>query len=334
MKKTVIALLVILALLTWGCGKEGFLSSIDEEDYSNDMVSQEEIEKYLLETVPEISDYATYIEQESDGQARLYIRVSEKEEVVVGGLINAINCYPVYVGEKWATHTANWDWFYVSENLDAVYWYDVVNAEACLLEDWRNGDEYSARVEIKTEVETEPRQAEPSHNLKNIDWATFQTRLSDKEIETLQKYLPVLTGGEFTWIERHPDPDNVDAYLHKPRQAVISDLHIEYEQVDTLVNSIAFADVFQNGTQDVILYLYNIGGHYLILHEENGIIYGIDYPVRWFQGLQEDGLYCSSGGAGNQKFYRMTFENGDYTEHEELSDANMQNDVDWYDPFY
>ena len=187
--------------------------------------------------------------------------------------------------------------------------------------------------ETKDEVETEPLQEEPSHNLKDVDWEAFQAQLSAEDAETLQKYLPVLTGGEFTWIERHRDPDNADVYLHKPRQAVIQDIHLDYDQPDTSVSTIAFADVFQSGTQDVVLYLYNIGGHYLILHEENGIIYGIDCPVRWFQGLQEDGMYCSSGGAGDQRFYRMTFANGDYKVYEELADTNMQNDVKWYSPF-
>lgn len=282
MKKIVIALLIILALPIYGCGKKNTPPSIQKEDYSNNATFQEEkVEKYLLESVPEISNYATYIEKESDGEARLYIQIYEKEEL--------------------------------------------------------------------------------SNNLKDIDWEAFQTQLSDEDSETLQKYLPVLTGSEFTWIERHRDPDNADAYLHKPHQAVIQDIHLDCDQPDTHVSTIAFADVFQSGTQDVILYLYNMGGHYLILHEENGIIYGIDYPARWFQGLQEDGLYCSSGGASYQRFYRMTFTNGDYSEHLicildegefytgdekqgttheeawELFDAwfdtNMQNDVKWHSPF-
>ena len=362
MKKIVIALLIILALSIYGCGKENTPPSMQREDYGNNAVSQEErVEKYLLESVPEISDYATYIEKESDKEARLYIQIYEKEEVSVNGLESAINCYPVYVGEKWDTHTANWEWFYVSENLDAVYWYDVVDAEVYSLEDWRNGDGYRTGAEIKAELETEPLQEEPSHNLKDVDWEAFQEKLSAEDAETLQRYLPVLTGGEFTWIDRQRDPDNADAYLHIPCQAVIQDIHLDCDQPDTLVSRIAFADVFQSGTQDVVLYLYNIGGHYLILHEENGVIYGIDYPVRWFQELQEDGLYCSSGGAGYQRFYRMTFANGDYTEHliciwdegdfyigdekqgttneeaRELFDAwydtNMQNDVEWHSPF-
>ncbi len=716
MKKIGIVLLIILSFMIYGCGKENASPSIQREEYSNNDVSQEEkVEKYLLESVPEISDYATYIEEKSGKEACLYIQVYEKEEVTVNGSKSLINYYPVYVGEKWDTHTANWDWFYVSENLDAVYWYDVVDAEVYSLEEWRNGEGYRTEIgnkkeilekyadlaeqenaermafvyfdeddipelvmiqdgeyklftyagagineivmpkedikaniygmrhdvedsekpvfywfeyvpyqglmrvhtgnegersdyylrytdgelslelkvaskdyrwyafnteneigndefrdkltelgydslipcgyfyedvedayenmekvsdttqiwnefvtgkrdaveyveaigdipekcfitrsfdeiykditceedwwgkeeyidfdndgqdelvlhgyagarmffdvigetvyvllctgsttdnalvaqmygdnvvvrtdllhagrelyrimkydacgclvdyftlsasyegknytendlfkyndrmismeeynilvdsiqeytdETETEIETGSWQEEPSHNLKDVDWEAFQEKLSAEDAGTLQKYLPVLTGGDFTWIERHPDPDNADSYLHIPRQAVIQDIHLDCDQPDTLVSMIAFADVFQSGRQDVVLYLYNIGGHYLILHEENGVIYGIDYPVRWFQGLQEDGLYCGSGGAGYQRFYRMTFANGDYTEHlicildegefyigdekqgttneeaRELFDAwydtNMQNDVEWHSPF-
>ena len=39
-------------------------------------------------------------------------------------------------------------------------------------------------------------------------------------------------------------------------------------------------------------------------------------PVRWFCGVQKDGLYYGSGGAADAYYKRMTFENGDYTEHE------------------
>ena len=152
MKKIGIALLIILSFMIYGCGKENTPPSIQREEYSNNDVSQEErVEKYLLESVPEISDYATYIEKESDKEARLYIQIYEKEEVSVNGLESTINCYPVYVGEKWDTHTANWEWFYVSENLDAVYWYDVVEGDIYSLEDWRNGDRY--RTEIGKEEE-------------------------------------------------------------------------------------------------------------------------------------------------------------------------------------
>lgn len=65
MKKIVIALLIILGITIYGCGKETVPVSIQREEHSNNAVSQEErVEKYLLETVPEISDYATYMEEE------------------------------------------------------------------------------------------------------------------------------------------------------------------------------------------------------------------------------------------------------------------------------
>lgn len=101
----------------------------------------------------------------------------------------------------------------------------------------------------------------------------------------------------------------------KKEQVTIQDIIDRVEPQEIMVDSISFADVFQSGTQDVILYFPIIGGHYLILHEEDGVIYGIDYPVRWFQDLQEDGLYCSSGSAFFQRYYKMTFLDGDFAEH-------------------
>lgn len=153
---------------------------------------------------------------------------------------------------------------------------------------------------------------EPKPYLKDINWEKFQNKLPKQEAETLQKYLPVLKGGEFTWLYRSFASDDEP---HEPRQAVIQDVVDIGEPQEVMVDSIYFADVFQSGTQDIILFFPNIGHHYLILHEEDGIIYGIDFPVRWFQELQEDGLYCGSGGASYQRYFRMTFADGDFTVH-------------------
>lgn len=86
------------------------------------------------------------------------------------------------------------------------------------------------------------------------------------------------------------------------------------ESEDAIVNSILFADVCQSGNKDMIILFTYCDYNWLILHEDNGVIYGIDMPVRWFGGVQEDGLYFGSGGSELAYYQRMHFANGDYTE--------------------
>ena len=62
------------------------------------------------------------------------------------------------------------------------------------------------------------------------------------------------------------------------------------------------------------LLLEAFGWNWIILHEEDGVMYGIDMPVRWFEGVQEDGLYFGSGGASSSYYYRMQFVDRDYVE--------------------
>ena len=196
--------------------------------------------------------------------------------------------------------------------------------------------------------------------LKDIDWEAFQTRISDDESQVVQKYLPVLQGEEFVWIYRSGEGEETDTYIHAQRQLTIQDMVTSEmegygeESVEPVVDSIIFADVFQSGKKDMAVLLTYGGWNWLILHEENGIVYGIDMPVRWFEGVQEDGLYFGSGGAGLSYYYRMKFANGDYTEEsvgdvisgelyindEKQSDEkyqtwmkeNIKEEVKWYAP--
>lgn len=143
MKKRIIVLLVVLIFVLILVGKEKNLPSICWEDYSVNGVYEEElIQKRILENIPELYDYAEYIERESDGEACLCVQIYEKLEVDIDDSINTIDCYPVYVGEKWDAHNVNWDWFYIDEEMDKMYWYDVIEGEIYSLEVWRNGDGY------------------------------------------------------------------------------------------------------------------------------------------------------------------------------------------------
>ena len=184
-------------------------------------------------------------------------------------------------------------------------------------------------------AETEEREKlGKSQYLSKIDWEGMKTRLTGEEYASIQRYLPALEGGEITWIYRSGDGEEPDTYLHAKKQISIQGIIEEWFEAnnaapkEALVNSILFADVFQTGELDTCLLLEYFGWNWIILHEENGIIYCIDMPVRWFQDVQEDGLYSGSGGVGYNYYHRMKFVDGDYLE-EDIGD--IINDVLYID---
>lgn len=68
----------------------------------------------------------------------------------------------------------------------------------------------------------------------------------------------------------------------------------------------------QDGSDELILLFDNVGGHFLILHYENGEYYGINDVYRGFLQLQTNGVFVGSGGASSAYYYEMGFENGEF----------------------
>ena len=131
----------LLLIMTCGCGmadgkEEQSVQAVQEE--SDEMT----VEDFLWESVPELHSYAEYIERESGGEASLYIEIQEAVELDVANSGNVQKFYPVYVGEERESNTANWDWFYVSEDMSVIYWQNIVEGEYYSLEDWRKSESY------------------------------------------------------------------------------------------------------------------------------------------------------------------------------------------------
>ena len=153
-----------------------------------------------------------------------------------------------------------------------------------------------------------------------IEWESIQAMLTDSEAQAVKKYQHVLEGDEFTWIYRSAEGEEPDTYVHDKKQVNIeawvqeayerNGLEAKAPEVDYFV----FADVFESGNENICILFRHLGYEWLILHEEDGVIYGIDMPVRWFCGVQKNGLYYGAGGAGTAHYKRMIFNNGDYTE--------------------
>ena len=95
------------------------------------------IEKYLETSVWELANYELFIEKHSSGEAHLLVETSFSMLK-----IGEKNFYPVYVGEQWNDHRVNWEWFYVSEQLDEILWYNLGDGGFYSLEEWRTSKEY------------------------------------------------------------------------------------------------------------------------------------------------------------------------------------------------
>jgi hypothetical protein len=96
-----------------------------------DLVSQE---------VPELDAFADWIDEKSEGKAHLTMRSDGIATDVMGNFPGLYHM--VYVGEQHEDHSANWAWFLVNEDIDEVFWYDVVECEIFSLEEWRGHPRY------------------------------------------------------------------------------------------------------------------------------------------------------------------------------------------------
>lgn len=146
----------------------------------------------------------------------------------------------------------------------------------------------------------------------DVDWEAYQYKLLPEEYQRLQDFMPVLTGQkDFSWLKKEyygeDDKDNI-------KTVKLSIFQFWQENMDgdalqeSILQSIAFCDLTQNGKMDLVLHFLDGGGTYLALHQEESGFYGIAFSERCFQGLQENGIYEASGGYASGSFYRLHFD--------------------------
>ena len=100
------------------------------------------IVNFMRENIPELKRYAEFVEQKSEGNATFIIDPDfTTEELYADGEFRG-NYYYVYTGEVWEDHRVNWDWFLVSEDLDEILWWDIVEIEYLTLAEWRQSSSY------------------------------------------------------------------------------------------------------------------------------------------------------------------------------------------------
>ena len=201
--------------------------------------------------------------------------------------------------------------------------------------------------------------------LPGLDDAALQDTMPEEDYEAFAAYLPVLRGEQtFRWVEAdrpyedyYPGFEPFEANMAAVRDKLWEGFGGEAPEMLTL-DRLAVQDIDGDGTAELALLFQDGAYNYLILHREEEALYGTVLYVRWFEGLQKNGVYWGAGGAGDSTYYRMSFRNGHFEEQElanrmewaagsnytldgqqvtkEAFDAwyaqNMVGDVTWYAP--
>ncbi len=208
------------------------------------------------------------------------------------------------------------------------------------------------------EADTPP---EPRNMLPGLDVSGLEASMSEADFAAFQAYLPVLTGEEtFRWVagpyDGDPDGDwePFDADMAAVHDRYWGDAEMEAPPETLTLDRLAVADIVGDAEPELVLLLQDGAYNYLVFHREGGEVYGTSFAYRWFENLQEAGIYMGSGGADVSYYHQLSFRDGrfwgeqlgetirDYCElnGQEVSEAdfdawyaaNMTNDVTWYAP--
>ncbi len=201
--------------------------------------------------------------------------------------------------------------------------------------------------------------------LPGLDVSALQAAMSEEDRAAFAEYLPILRGEEtFRWVAIGPydgnsahDWEPFDADMAKVHEKLWDGLGGEIPETLTL-DRLAIQDIDGDGVAELILLFQDGAYNYLVLHREGDTVYGTDLYVRWFEGLQKNGIHIGAGGAFYSTYHRMFFQNdhfevqdlgvridSDYTCYRELDgqevtketfdlwlEENMVGDVTWYAP--
>lgn len=187
--------------------------------------------------------------------------------------------------------------------------------------------EQAEEVPEVTESAESAESAESGENPIGVDWSAFQSTMTPEEWDGLSLYLPVLEeDAVFHWINGTELAE--DAPYHRTSEGVqtetvtLAEFHKARwawngEAPEKLVlNRLAVQDVDGDGVPELALLFEELGWYYLIFHQEGETFYAVEFPIRWFEDLRQNGVYLGSGGASSSWYYRMSFGGGVFEQQE------------------
>lgn len=184
--------------------------------------------------------------------------------------------------------------------------------------------------ESNTELETDMMDLYGSVAVSELDYDSFQSRMTDEEWEGFQQYFPVLkenvefhytSFGDGVELNKNKEPLKDGEYLSYERYASeeVTDInrfvesHCENDNIEWNVENIRIFDLDADGVQELIIEWTPVG-EILVLHREKEEFYAWEIMYRGFEMLQTNGIYISSGGAGANSWKRISFDNGTWLE--------------------
>lgn len=184
----------------------------------------------------------------------------------------------------------------------------------------------TAEPEPETEMMTDFYE---SVDVSELDYDSFQSRITDEEWEGLQLYFPILkenavfhySGWGYPEIlNKNGEPVNEGEYMLYARHTSQETMDINHftesycgDDIKMEVEDIRVFDLDSDGMQEMIIQWTPVGD-LLILHCEKGEFYGWATSYRGFEGLQTNGVYISSSGAGSNCWKRIRFDDGSWLE--------------------
>lgn len=78
------------------------------------------------------------------------------------------------------------------------------------------------------------------------------------------------------------------------------------------VDKYAYVDMDSDGILELVILTTSDYGAYVVLHYENGVIYGYKIGIRSLESLKKDGTFISSSGATSNEYSTMSFDKNKY----------------------
>ena len=159
--------------------------------------------------------------------------------------------------------------------------------------------------------------------------------LSEENMENLQVYMPALRGETAFYYTKiyinslEKKEDSIRNGLYYMEKITMKDyyrLRGIYTDYHNWMNRVAFIDLDGDGKKELIIHMTKSAFErgYMVLHEENGKIYLIDFPIDRLECLQENGIYIGGDEFGRTSYCHLIFQGEIFTE-EELAGWDGEN---------
>lgn len=107
--------------------------------------------------------------------------------------------------------------------------------------------------------------------------------------------------------------NNKQTFIDKDNKETLLKNFIIIENQTAKVKEYAFVDFDNDGIEELVIYTTSNYGVYVILHYEEGKVYGYMIEMSSLENLKADGSFTGSNGANSTCYLRMIFDKNNYS---------------------